>query len=588
MIGRTISHYQVTEQLGAGGMGQIFKARDPRLNRTVAIKALSGNAVGDPERRRRFVQEARAASSLNHPNIITIHDILSDSDTEYMVMEYVAGKTLGELIPPGGIGVEKTLRYGVQIADALAAAHAAGIVHRDLKPGNVMVTESGLVKILDFGLAKMSLGTLTDEAQLTEATKTIGAPLTVEGSILGTVSYMSPEQAQGGKIDARSDIFSFGSLMYEMVTGNKAFPGPSPIATLTAILRDEVRPIRDAAPDCPPELEEIIGRAMRKAPADRWQSMQEIHTVLGGLRQKFESGILHASMIAPPAKKPSRKRPLGAIALGIVVAAIVMVIVAVGGWLYSTRHVHVPASNPTVQSAPAAAVPSAPGDKPSPLAEAPKPEADGVLTNRSVLELAGAHVPDSVIVSQIRASKTKFDLSTAGIIQLTKGGVAPAVIEAMRHPSGEAVPPPPAPGATPAASATTRAVPLPVDIPFEITLAEEVPINPVPGTKLHFRVARDFHVEGEVAIGKGAPVTGEVLEPGKKGILGRGGKPAFRLTEVVAVDGTRVKLKASSGRSDKNEHNIEPQGHRGKESLAPAGSSYLAYFDGDQTVAVKK
>ncbi len=222
MIGRTISHYQVIEKLGAGGMGEIFKARDPRLNRTVAIKVLAGSAMADPDRRRRFIQEAQAASSLNHPNIITIHDILSDEDNEYMVMEYVAGKTLADLIHGGGIGVEKTLRYGVQISDALGAAHAAGIVHRDLKPGNVMVTESGLVKILDFGLAKVSL-----VASLTEETQTIGAPMTVEGSILGTVSYMSPEQAQGVKVDSRSDVFAFGALMYEMVTGHKAFHGSS-------------------------------------------------------------------------------------------------------------------------------------------------------------------------------------------------------------------------------------------------------------------------------------------------------------------------------------------------------------------------
>ena len=234
MIGRTISHYQVTERLGSGGMGEIFKARDPRLNRTVAIKALSIEGMGDPDRRRRFIQEAQAASGLNHPNIITIHDIISDAENEYMVMEYVSGKTLSELIQAGGVGVEKTLRYGVQIADALAAAHAAGIVHRDLKPGNVMVTESGLVKILDFGLAKVSMAT-----KLTEETQTLGAPMTVEGSILGTVSYMSPEQAQGSKVDARSDIFAFGALMYEMITGTKAFAGASPIATLTAILRDE-------------------------------------------------------------------------------------------------------------------------------------------------------------------------------------------------------------------------------------------------------------------------------------------------------------------------------------------------------------
>jgi len=206
-------------------MGEIYKARDPRLNRTVAVKALPASASGDPERRRRFVQEAQAASGLNHPNIITIHDILSDeAGSDYMVMEFVEGRTLGEVIPLGGLGLAKTLQYATQIADALAAAHAAGIVHRDLKPANVMITDSGRVKVLDFGLAK-----ITVETSLTEATRTIATgPVTVEGSILGTVSYMSPEQAQGKRVDARSDIFAFGAVLFEMVTGQKAFPGDSP------------------------------------------------------------------------------------------------------------------------------------------------------------------------------------------------------------------------------------------------------------------------------------------------------------------------------------------------------------------------
>ena len=211
-------------------MGDIYKAQDARLNRMVAIKALTNASAGDSDRRRRFIQEAQAASGLNHPNIITIYDIVSEDDSEYMVMELISGKTLTDLIPPGGMGVARTLQYSTQMADALRAAHAAGIVHRDLKPGNVMVTDSGLVKILDFGLAKINVAT-----ELTDATQTIGAaPLTVEGSILGTVSYMSPEQAQGRKVDARSDIFSFGVVMYEMLTGTKAFPGDSAITTLTA------------------------------------------------------------------------------------------------------------------------------------------------------------------------------------------------------------------------------------------------------------------------------------------------------------------------------------------------------------------
>ncbi len=615
MIGRTISHYQVTERLGSGGMGEIFKARDPRLNRTVAIKALSIEGMGDPDRRRRFIQEAQAASGLNHPNIITIHDIISDSENEYMVMEYVSGKTLSELIQAGGVGVEKTLRYGVQIADALAAAHAAGIVHRDLKPGNVMVTESGLVKILDFGLAKVSMTT-----QLTEETQTLGAPMTVEGSILGTVSYMSPEQAQGAKVDARSDIFAFGALMYEMITGTKAFTGASPIATLTAILRDEVKPIRDSVPDCPPELEEIIGRALRKAPGDRWQSMQEVHGVLAGLRQKFESGILYGANVVP-VKKSARTLMMGLIAF--------LFVFGLGGWFILIRRTQKTARPPVpvvVQPAPAAvAPPVVPNDKPSPLAEAPKveeapkpaepvkpaaaPRRDNAMTNQGVIELAAAKMPDAVIIGQIRGSKTRFDLSNAGVIALSKGGVSPAVIEVMRHPADApaatpvpVLPPVALPVPIPAAAPTKLALP-PVTAPgpiqrvavvggaaFEIVLMDDVPEEPVAGTALRFQVGRDVVMGNSVVLAKGAAVRGEVLEPGKKGgILRRSGKPAFRLVDAVGVDGSKLAVKASPGRSgEKNEHNIEPPGHKGKDTLAPKGTLYIAYFDGDQIVAVKK
>ena len=305
MIGRTISHYQVIEKLGAGGMGDIYKAQDARLHRMVAIKALTNASAGDSDRRRRFIQEAQAASGLNHPNIITIYDIVSEDDSEYMVMELVSGKTLADLIPPGGIGVAKTLQYSAQMADALRAAHAAGIVHRDLKPGNVMVTDSGLVKILDFGLAKINVAT-----ELTEETQTIGAaPLTVEGSILGTVAYMSPEQAQGKKVDARSDIFSFGVVMYEMLTGTKAFPGDSAITTLTAILRDEVKPIAELVPDVPPELVEIITLALRKDPKDRWQSTQVMYTVLAAQKAKFDSGVMSNPGFVPPVGRPTSQPP---------------------------------------------------------------------------------------------------------------------------------------------------------------------------------------------------------------------------------------------------------------------------------------
>ena len=233
LLGQQLGSYQILSLLGTGGMGVVYKARDTRLKRSVAIKVLPADQVSDPERKRRFIQEARAASALNHPNIITIHDIGSEGGIDFVVMEYVAGKTLDQLIPRKGLRLNETLKLAIQMADALAKAHSAGIIHRDLKPTNVMVTDDGLVKVLDFGLAKLTEvendegGTRTTQLQ------------TEEGTIVGTVSYMSPEQAEGKKVDARSDIFSFGSVLYEMVTGQKAFQGDSKMSTLMAILKQE-------------------------------------------------------------------------------------------------------------------------------------------------------------------------------------------------------------------------------------------------------------------------------------------------------------------------------------------------------------
>ena len=214
LLGQQVGSYQIQSLLGAGGMGVVYKGRDVRLNRSVAIKVLPADKVSDPERKRRFIQEARAASALNHPNIITIYDIGNESGIDFIVMEYVEGKTLDQRIPRKGMKSSEVLKLGVQMADALAKAHSAGIVHRDLKPSNVMVTDDGLVKVLDFGLAKLTEVSESGE----EATLTLQSQ-TEEGTIIGTLSYMSPEQAEGRKVDARSDIFSFGAVLYEMVTG---------------------------------------------------------------------------------------------------------------------------------------------------------------------------------------------------------------------------------------------------------------------------------------------------------------------------------------------------------------------------------
>jgi serine/threonine protein kinase len=244
MLGRTISHYQILEKLGEGGMGVVYKARDTHLDRFVAIKVLPPERVADAARKARFVQEAKAASALNHPNIVTIHDIDSVDGIDFISMEYVDGKTLDEVIPRHGMRLNEALKCAVQMADAVAAAHAVGIIHRDLKPGNVMVTGKGQVKVLDFGLAK-----LTESAEIGEdaSTRTM-KPTTEEGKIVGTVAYMSPEQAEGKKVDARSDIFSFGSVLYEMVTGRRAFQGATRASTQAAVLKEEPKPASQIAP----------------------------------------------------------------------------------------------------------------------------------------------------------------------------------------------------------------------------------------------------------------------------------------------------------------------------------------------------
>jgi serine/threonine protein kinase len=290
MIGRTISHYEILEKLGEGGMGVVHKALDRHLDRLVAMKVLPAERVADVDRKRRFVQEAKAASALNHPNIITIYDIDCVSGIDFITMELVAGSPLDRCIPRHGLRLSEALKYSIQIADALATAHRAGIVHRDLKPSNVMVTEQGLVKVLDFGVAKLTESTSPREDEATRTFK----PTTEEGAIVGTVSYMSPEQAEGKKVDARSDIFSFGVLLYEMVTGRRAFQGGSKLSTLTAILREEPKPAGQVVEGLPRELERIISRCLRKNPERRFQAMPDLKVALEELKEESDSGTLGA------------------------------------------------------------------------------------------------------------------------------------------------------------------------------------------------------------------------------------------------------------------------------------------------------
>ena len=328
MVGKTLLSYRIEAKLGAGGMGVVYRAVDSRLDRKVAIKVLPASALSSADRERRFVQEAKAASSLNHPNIVTIYDIntqeLEGESIQYIAMELVAGETLHHLIRGKGLRIRDALKYATQIADALAVAHAAGIVHRDLKPSNVMVTPQGLVKILDFGLAK--LGGTTKPDAYAETMHAQGAPLTEEGMVLGTVAYMSPEQAEGKQLDARSDIFSFGSVLYEMVTGRQAFTGASKLSSLSAVLYKEPQPVAEAVPDIPPELDRIISRCLKKDPERRWQTMADVKVALEELREELESGSLAISKPkgGKRATRQARWLALGALAsvlLGLVPGA---------------------------------------------------------------------------------------------------------------------------------------------------------------------------------------------------------------------------------------------------------------------------
>jgi len=331
MIGKTLGHYQITEKLGEGGMGVVYKAHDTHLDRFAALKVLPPEKVTDPERKRRFIQEAKAASALNHPSIITIYDIDQADGVDYIAMEYVEGKTLDQRIGHRGLRLNDALKYAVQIADALAKAHSAGIVHRDLKPTNIMVNEDGVVKVLDFGLAKLTERVQGDETASTATIDDEGRPITEEGVIVGTVAYMSPEQAEGKKVDARSDIFSLGSVLYEMVTGQKAFQGTSKMSTLAAILHQEPKPVSGITPAIPAELEKLINRCLRKDPERRWQAMADLKVALQELKEDSDSGRLQTA--------PAKARLFTPVRLLIGAVGVVAVIVlAAAGWYWLARH----------------------------------------------------------------------------------------------------------------------------------------------------------------------------------------------------------------------------------------------------------
>jgi dipeptidyl aminopeptidase/acylaminoacyl peptidase len=315
--GSRLGPYEILAPLGAGGMGEVFRARDTRLGREVALKVLPEALARDRERLSRFEQEARAASALNHPNIVTIHDIGSEGETAFIAMELVDGKTLRELEVAGPLPVRRLLNGAAQVAEGLAKAHAAGIVHRDLKPENVMVSKDGFVKILDFGLAKL----VEPESGGASAMPTLGQPETHPGTVMGTVAYMSPEQASGEPLDFRSDQFSLGSMLYEMTTGQKAFQKKTAAETMSAIIRDEPEPVAKLRPDLPLPVRWMLERCLAKDREERYASTRDLARDLASVRDHLSEVSSGAeAMLGVPARGKPRRR-LVPIALGLALAS---------------------------------------------------------------------------------------------------------------------------------------------------------------------------------------------------------------------------------------------------------------------------
>src|ERR1051326_6247362 len=336
-INSTISHYRIVSKLGAGGMGEVYRARDERLGRDVAIKVLPPEFAKDADRLRRFEQEARATSALNHPNILTVYDIGTHEGAPFIVAELLEGEELRAQLDNGALPVRKAIEYAQQITSGLAAAHEKGVVHRDLKPENLFVTQDGRIKILDFGLAKLKTQKLAGTVDADAPTK---MPQTDPGTVMGTVGYMSPEQVRGGEADHRSDIFSFGVILYEMLSGQRAFGG-SVGEMMSAILKEEPPEITTINSKVPTPLEHVVNHCLAKRVEERFQSARDLGFALGtltapsGSRQQ-DHGLLEMGA-ALPAEKTGQARLLGNTRLAWITAAALLLATLALAWAYFSR-----------------------------------------------------------------------------------------------------------------------------------------------------------------------------------------------------------------------------------------------------------
>src|ERR1700674_2279236 len=335
--GRHLGPYEILSSIGAGGMGEVYRARDTRLDRVVAIKVLPTHLADRSELRERFEREARTIAGLNHPHICVLFDIGQQDGIDYLVMEYLEGETLAHRLLKGPLPLEQVLQYAIEIADALDKAHRKGITHRDLKPGNIMLTKTG-AKLLDFGLAKLR----QDVAPATPYSElpTVNNAITAEGTILGTLQYMAPEQVEGKEVDARTDIFAFGVVVYEMATGKKAFEGKSQASLMAKILETDPPPMISLTPMTPPALDHVVRRCLAKDPDERWQSAKDI---CEQLRWISDSGTHSGVMVSALPEQKSRK-PLMWVA-----GAIVIAVLAIAAAAFYLRRTPAPAEKQAIR-----------------------------------------------------------------------------------------------------------------------------------------------------------------------------------------------------------------------------------------------